>query len=445
MFVYFSLSISNSGLVASLELKDREGQFGAVSHINEKGLITVDWLNGGNLSGLKQDDVVFSTAEEMEETSRRNGRRRKPPPSFMDEVTKIDEAKKKKRMENENRRLAAAREKAALKAKKAKKAKASSKPAAKKGKASSAKKTAKGKTNTVKKTTSAKSKNSTLKKAPPSQKSASTKPAATKGKKRMLQEPPPASKQETAPVGKSLFEKHQGEFERFVTKTLQKSDIYGYFFDDAPPEFDEIRPPQQTPQNQPPSVGTSNAGSTIQLEEKESSNASKGDSEEKAVKTVVSEENGVSSAAVTSATATDAQTPVVHVFPAHPPFNWKMLRHRIDLGRYELDREKAEEDDRHSKLGPFYDSVGKKFPRRRTNKGRINPRVLHPKGINWDLFRDDVLGMCDAAIARDSDPEARNSLTSAANRIKEVSPSCSPNCFHNNLISCFHLNSLRRC
>jgi hypothetical protein len=128
-----------------------------------------------------------------------------------------------------------------------------------------------------------------------------------------------------------------------------------------------------------------------------------------------------------------AETPAWNdgpLFPSHPPYNWKMLRRRMELGRYVLDRQKLEEEERYMQLGPYYRTLGKKRPRRRyTLLGvkfkyeKRNPRVLHPKGVDWNLFRDDVLAMCDASTARDKDGdhESKNSVTSAANKIKEVS------------------------
>jgi hypothetical protein len=56
----------------------------------------------------------------------------------------------------------------------------------------------------------------------------------------------------------------------------------------------------------------------------------------------------------------------------------------------------------------------------------VNRRVFHKKGIDWDTFRDDVVAMCDAAIARDHSASTSRgpSLTKTAKKIKEVISNC---------------------
>jgi hypothetical protein len=112
-------------------------------------------------------------------------------------------------------------------------------------------------------------------------------------------------------------------------------------------------------------------------------------------------------------------------YPSHAPFNWEMVRRRCENGRYVVDRIKAEEEERLQVLGPYYKSLGKRACNKilgRKKNGKSKLRVLHTKGVDWNLFRDDVLGMCEAAIARDLDESegARGSLTHAANKLKEV-------------------------
>jgi hypothetical protein len=102
-----------------------------------------------------------------------------------------------------------------------------------------------------------------------------------------------------------------------------------------------------------------------------------------------------------------------------------MVRRRCENGRYVADRVKSEEEERQHLLGPYYKSLGKRACNKilgRKKNGKSKLRVLHTKGVDWNLFRDDVLGMCEAAIARDSDEStgARGSLTHAANKLKEV-------------------------
>jgi hypothetical protein len=112
-------------------------------------------------------------------------------------------------------------------------------------------------------------------------------------------------------------------------------------------------------------------------------------------------------------------------YPSHPPFNWDMVRRRMENGRYVVDRIQSEEKERLHLLGPYYKTLGKRACKKilgGKKKSKSKLRVLHTKGVDWNLFRDDVLGMCEAAIARDSEEStgARGSLTHAANKLKEV-------------------------
>lgn len=89
-------------------------------------------------------------------------------------------------------------------------------------------------------------------------------------------------------------------------------------------------------------------------------------------------------------------------FPSTPPFNWQVVRKRLEHGRYVLDRTLAQD---HWK------------------KNEPKSTLLHPKGVHWDMFRNDVLGMCHAAIERDPAGAEGGSgtLGYAATKIKDVS------------------------
>lgn len=93
------------------------------------------------------------------------------------------------------------------------------------------------------------------------------------------------------------------------------------------------------------------------------------------------------------------------VFPDTPPFNFTVIRKRMAHGRYVLDRVRQQKE------------------RSFSSSSRTAPALLHPNGVHWDQFRDDVVQMCDAAIARDPDGAdgGRGTLGHAANKTKTVS------------------------
>jgi hypothetical protein len=100
--------------------------------------------------------------------------------------------------------------------------------------------------------------------------------------------------------------------------------------------------------------------------------------------------------------------------PEPVPFNWHMIRERKALGRYELNREVAEEEEYRSLMRPYVRSTGRKFPpRKKKQQGKgettkdqkiFGPRVLYAKGVHWHAFEKDVLAMIKAAYARTDDP-----------------------------------------
>ena len=139
----------------------------------------------------------------------------------------------------------------------------------------------------------------------------------------------------------SLYTKHVREFERIVQR-LEKVDKFGWFWDDAPsPEYEECY-----------------------------------------------DEN------------------IEHPsFPDLAPCNWEMIRRRRQAGRYVLDRERLEEEERFQLLGPYYEWRGK-WPKRKfttsttKKKPRVNRRVLHKQGVDWTLFQQDVFQMLEATVQR---------------------------------------------
>ena len=161
-----------------------------------------------------------------------------------------------------------------------------------------------------------------------------------------------------APKGMDLYEKQRREFDRVVTR-LEKVDQFGWFWDPVPANLEE------------------------NYEDNEATSSSK----------------------------------VKPIYPAHAPYNWEMIRRRKASGRYVLDRVAREEEEFMKLMQPYYASSG-----RRPKKMTVNPRVLYPSGVHWELFRQDVLAMIDAANERTEDPSfgGHTSLEMASRKLREA-------------------------
>jgi hypothetical protein len=428
----------------------------------ETTLYDVDWILGGKLSGIRRSDLVHTTAENegMTEDNGRNRRTSRKPTSFMDEVVKQDAVKDSK--------------KKAVAAKK--KAETVKKVVVVKKKPAAVKK-AKGKASSNKPKSQAAQSTSDSKR-----KVAESKPK-TGSKKRRLDEVPPPEPVVSAAL--DVYERHRREFERIVTR-LEKVDAFGFFFDDIPPEFDENydiddggvsgvgddvdvdkakdadTPSMEVGQGESileesaPCVDKDVKGelSDMVVEEGEKSQSNPLAKETAAIQSATEPIDETMSAAIQPATEPIDETMSAAIqpateptdemksaaiqlvtdpidekksptYPSHPPFNWEMVRRRTENGRYVVDRIKSEEEERLRLLGPYYKALGKRATNKilgRKKNAKAKLRVLHTKGVDWNLFRDDVLGMCEAAIARDSEEitGASGSLTYAANKIKEV-------------------------
>jgi hypothetical protein len=181
--------------------------------------------------------------------------------------------------------------------------------------------------------------------------------------------------------GVDVFERHRREFERNIAR-LEKVDFYGFFTQsDVPKEFDE----------------TYATGQDDDIESKSSHTNSQ-----------YFDENTV-------------------VFPNHPPFNFVVLRKRMEMGRYILDQELLEVEDRIALIEPYYEAKNLSMPVTYTGQRKelaTGFTVLHKKGINWDLFRMDIRGMCDQAVRRNSelvdDDGGPGTLSHSANKIKDM-------------------------
>lgn len=159
-------------------------------------------------------------------------------------------------------------------------------------------------------------------------------------------------------TGLGMFERHRREFERCLLR-LQKLDIYNFFHEeDVPQEFDECYEPDSTPVSDENSA-TVNGGMDDNTSISPKSSAT----------SLTSTDTTMSSSGENDKNEQKKESAIV--FPKHAPYNFVVLRKRLDRGRYKR-RMDAEEN------------------------------VKDPVGIHWEQFRDDVFGMCDSAIERNS-------------------------------------------
>ena len=144
------------------------------------------------------------------------------------------------------------------------------------------------------------------------------------------------------------------------------------------------------------------------------------------------------------------------------PYNWTIIKKRAERGRYVADRQK-QVDDKLQQLQQSYrawlekEALDPTSAHRlasverptslvmdendeggadgggatdKTNSGSEGSgyrrfQIPNLKGVDWDLFRQDVLDMCDAAVARDSDEgeedDGPGTLRYAIKKITDVS------------------------
>ena len=218
-------------------------------------------------------------------------------------------------------------------------------------------------------------------------------------------------------IPKDVYEKHHREFERMITR-LEKIDQFGFFWgseydDDQDDKGDEIYPVAQqllvtlsaTKDLPDVSFGIEcpTLGSTNQLLPQ-----------------------------LAYSTAEEVLMPPLPL-PSNdsiaftkPPHNWNDIRSRREAGRYEIDRVKAIDDNRRKRLAPY--RLWKRKNKRETESLKpkitrgVHPRVLNPKGVDWDLFRQDVFEMCNIALAKNTTncEGGSGTLSHAAKKIKDV-------------------------
>lgn len=196
-------------------------------------------------------------------------------------------------------------------------------------------------------------------------------------------EEPAVPAESAASTAMDLYERHRREFERCLSR-IEKIDKFGFFLDAVPDEYEEHYDPVDAVASSPGS------------------------------------DNGKMVA---------NKVPLTRSFPSHPPYNWRVVRQRLEQGRYVIDREKLEEEERFRQLKPYYLTLDKKKRPKRgkrlKNADGVNPRVMHKNGVDWITFREDVMGMCQAALERAAQTDQEDtgrpgSLSYAVNKIREV-------------------------
>ena len=199
--------------------------------------------------------------------------------------------------------------------------------------------------------------------------------------------------------GLGMIERHRREFERCLLR-LQKFDVYNFFSeDDVPPEYDECYESNSTPvsdENTATNIGERN----LSIAPLTSTNPST------ALDTALSGENENDK---------NKETAQI-VFPDHPPYNFVVLRKRLDQGRYLLDRQRLTDNEEN-----FHPDGTKIMDHDRKSPRPPSSTIEHPVGIHWELFRDDVIGMCNSAVERNSndfDDGTPGTLSNTAEKIK---------------------------
>lgn len=404
ILLYISLTtLLYRGRLAERRLKDRFGCLGRIAKF-ENDLYDVEWVvDGGGAHGVRREYIIRSCGDQDGNETRR---KRKQPKSFMNEkiLSSSDAAKQRKSqqeasMSNSEAKIPAAK----MSVKKLSSVKNGSKATKKLPVA-----------NGKKKSYSKSEDKATTKKSKVEPKATGIKRKLTGPAKTTASDKKPKVEDESASKALEMFERHRRDFERCLER-LEKVDKFGFFLDDTPPEWDENYFPKTIEANK--AISESNS---VAAETGRSCNEVEGELS-KVINDDEKESAGCS--AKKKSKTKKSQTAPSPTFPAHPPFNWAMVRRRMENGRYFIDRERAEEDNRFHVLKLYYASLPvDRRPRKRQQKGRANSRVLHKMGVDWDCFLSDIQAMCDAALDRDMDSseEGKGTLSFAVEKIKDA-------------------------
>lgn len=209
-------------------------------------------------------------------------------------------------------------------------------------------------------------------------------------------------------IPKDVYERHYREFERMVTR-LEKIDQFGFFWETE--EGEEFNGGDQ-----PIARVSDHLLNDTELGYSNSSLVPPGQ---------IETQIGTSAAGeVIFPPPFLSSHPILDPF-VKPPTFWGDIRKRREAGRYEMDRVTAIEEERRRRLAPY--KTWKRMNKRVTEslkpkipKG-MHPRVLNPKGVHWDLYRKDIVAMCDAALAKagDNGEGGSGTLGYAAKKIKD--------------------------
>lgn len=444
------LSRYSRGVKNMKSLRDRDKSLGRIVEVDDNSsnivaehLFTVEWIvQRGKSACVRRDYLIHTTAlaEGMidDNSSRRNNRKRRKPDSYEENAKRLDEEKKRKK-------LAAKSTDQAIKQRikpehaleehgkimnvrtKVKAAEISQKTKVKAAEASQ-------KTKRLSKIMKSLPKRSKAEKGIEMKKNSSVKEKRDIKAKQNAKESCLKENSNDPSHALELYEKHRREFERIIDRLEKKVDKYRCFSDEAPDTDDE----PDTAVNRPNVVKhlktkiVSSGHHTEEIIATKENEASIQNTSELTGESVPTPSEATSSAFAPTSKSTIDETKEVSPpdfnVPEFLPLNWKMIRRRMELGVYVLNREKIEEETRFYTMEDYYETLDKKPHRRylsdevQPRKQQSNPRVLHRLGVHWDQFRDDVLAMCNAAIAQESDdPDHSYSMTSAANKVKEVS------------------------
>jgi [histone H3]-lysine4 N-trimethyltransferase ATXR3 len=219
-----------------------------------------------------------------------------------------------------------------------------------------------------------------------------------------VDEPPETTSSLLTSNALDMYERHRREFERSISR-LEKVDHYSFFLGDVPEEFQE-------------SYSNDDLGHAFSS----MSHTSSTDAQETTVQASLSATGQPDHIPSSSRGAPNVKTASQDCFPDHPPYNFIIIRQRMNHGRYVIDRASIEELERRQRLAPYFQSLGKELAMPSSHGNATTSRTLFPKGINWTLLRHDVIGMCDGALERN--PELGSggpgTLIHSAKKIKEA-------------------------
>jgi hypothetical protein len=422
------ISTDNSALTKGKRFKDREGALGRINklhnetdHDHDSPIVTydVEWILGGRiLTHCQREDLTYTTAaqEGMTQEMPHRQRSKRKPLDFMQEVEIMEQNKrqqKQKQQQHKIKKSQSGTSKSALRKDGQPKLKPGRKPkhlpatdsngtvphstaaatSSKKAIASSSVSSNNNNNNNNKQqhretgTGKAKKRRKVgTGSAVPAEQAATTDVTTNAQSSSTIQPQQQSSSSVENTTASSLaipmYERHRREFERALTRLEEKIDIFRHFgYNDDTNEAKTI-PPEY--------VETYDDNSSSESSSKPSVD-----------------------------------------FPAHAPYNWLMIRRRMEHGRYILDRRKREEDQRWALFAEYYFECGRQRSMESPStickdKNVVDPRVLHPYGVHWELFRDDVLAMCQAALARrtpeeiDEDMGQKGSLSYTVKKITEA-------------------------